>query len=44
MTLPCISSARVWRTVHMTLDGSLTSFNAEQLKQVQQEALEELRL
>ena len=30
-------------TVHMTLDGSLTSFNAEQLKQVQQEALEELR-
>ena len=27
-------------TVHMTLDGSLTSFNAEQLKQ---EALEELR-
>ena len=30
-------------TVHMTLDGSLTSFNDEQLKQVQQEALEELR-
>ncbi|WP_180047859.1 MULTISPECIES: outer membrane lipid asymmetry maintenance protein MlaD [unclassified Acinetobacter] len=30
-------------TVHMTLDGSLTSFNSEQLKQVQQEALEELR-
>ncbi|MFB6330769.1 outer membrane lipid asymmetry maintenance protein MlaD [Acinetobacter variabilis] len=30
-------------TVHITLDGSLTSFNAEQLKQVQQEALEELR-
>jgi len=30
-------------TVYMTLDGSLTSFNAEQLKQVQQEALEELR-
>ncbi|CAM9094971.1 outer membrane lipid asymmetry maintenance protein MlaD [Acinetobacter pseudolwoffii] len=30
-------------TVHMTLDGSLTSFNTEQLKQVQQEALEELR-
>ena len=30
-------------TVHMTLDGSQTSFNAEQLKQVQQEALEELR-
>lgn len=30
-------------TVHMMLDGSLTSFNAEQLKQVQQEALEELR-
>ena len=30
-------------TVHMTLDGSLTSFNAEQLKKVQQEALDELR-
>src|SRR5690606_26279888 len=30
-------------TVHMTMDGSLTTFNAEQLKQVQQEALEELR-
>ncbi|ANF82604.1 mammalian cell entry protein [Acinetobacter sp. NCu2D-2] len=30
-------------TVHMTMDGSLTSFNAEQLKQVQQQALEELR-
>ena len=30
-------------TVHMTLDGSLTSFNAEQLKQVQEEALDELR-
>lgn len=30
-------------TVHITMDGSLTSFNAEQLKQVQKEALEELR-
>ncbi len=30
-------------TVHMTLDGSLTSFNPEQLQQVQQEAVEELR-
>ena len=30
-------------TVHMTLDGTLTSFNAEQLKKVQQDALEELR-
>src|SRR5690606_17633577 len=30
-------------TVHMTLDGSLTTFNPEQLKQVQQEAVEELR-
>lgn len=30
-------------TVHMTLDGTLTSFNAKQLKQVQDEALEELR-
>ena len=30
-------------TVHMTLDGTLTSFNAKQLEQVQNEALEELR-
>ncbi len=30
-------------TVHMTLDGSLTSFTPEQLKQVQTEALEELK-
>ena len=30
-------------TVHMTLDGTLTSFNAKQLEQVQSEALEELR-
>ena len=30
-------------TVHMTLDGTLTSFNKEQLKKVQEEALEELR-
>lgn len=30
-------------TVHITLDGSLTTFNPEQLKQVQKEALEELR-
>ena len=30
-------------TVHLTLDGSLTTFNAEQLKQVQKDALEELR-
>ena len=30
-------------TVHMTLDGTLTSFNKEQLKKVQKEALEELR-
>ncbi|OTG88001.1 mammalian cell entry protein [Acinetobacter sp. ANC 4558] len=30
-------------TVHMTLNGDLTSFNAEQLKQVQQNALEELK-
>ena len=29
-------------TVEMTLDGSLTSFNAEQMKQVQKNALEEL--
>ena len=28
-------------TVHMTLDGTLTSFNAKQLEQVQNEALEE---
>lgn len=30
-------------TVEMTLDGSLTSFNSEQIKQVQKNALEELR-
>ena len=30
-------------TVHMTLDGNLTSFNEAQLKQVQKDALEELR-
>lgn len=30
-------------TVHFDLDGSLTSFNAEQLKQVKDSALEELR-
>ena len=30
-------------TVKFNLDGSMTSFNAEQLKQVQNEALEELR-
>lgn len=30
-------------TVHMTMDGSLTTFNPEQLKQVQENALEELR-
>lgn len=30
-------------TVHITLDGSLTTFNPEQLKHVQKEALEELR-
>ena len=30
-------------TGHMTLDGTLTSFNAKQLEQVQSEALEELR-
>lgn len=30
-------------TVHMTLDGDLTSFNAEQLKTVQGYALEEMR-
>ena len=30
-------------TVKITMDGSLTSFNAEQLKQVQQNALEDLR-
>lgn len=30
-------------TVHLTLDGNLTSFNAKQLEQVQKEALEELR-
>ena len=30
-------------TVHMTLDGSLTSFNEEQLKEVQKNALEELK-
>lgn len=30
-------------TVNMTMDGSLTTFNDEQLKQVQKDALEELR-
>ena len=30
-------------TVHIKLDGTLTSFNAEQLKEVQKNALEELR-
>lgn len=30
-------------TVHMTLNGELTSFNAEQLKKVQKDAVEELR-
>lgn len=30
-------------TVHLSLDGNLTSFNAEQLKTVQKNALEELR-
>ncbi len=30
-------------TVHLTLDGNLTTFNAEQLKAVQKNALEELR-
>lgn len=30
-------------TVNMTMDGSLTTFNNEQLKQVQKDALEELR-
>lgn len=31
-------------TVHFDLDGNLTTFNAEQLKTVQESALEELRL
>ncbi len=30
-------------TVHMTLDGGLTTFNPQQLQQVQKDALEELR-
>ena len=30
-------------TAHLILDGSMTSFNEEQIKQIQKEALEELR-
>jgi ABC-type transport system involved in resistance to organic solvents, periplasmic component len=30
-------------TAHLIMDGSLTSYNAEQLKEVQKNALEELR-